>query len=79
MPPVRAVAAWPDPVPCVAALGESLGAATSLLVSRLGTLRRVVDSVLASMVGYLRAARDNFDTTYALEPVVDNIRKLADQ
>jgi hypothetical protein len=60
-------------------IDHSLVAANARLVLPPETLREVVNRTLDSMVGYLRAERDTFDPTYALEPVFDNIRKLADQ
>ncbi len=60
-------------------IDHSLVAANARLVLPPATLREVVNRTVDNMVGYLRAERDSFDPVFALEPVFDNIRKLADQ
>ncbi len=60
-------------------IDHSLVAANIRIVLPPATLRAAVNRTLEAMVGYLRGDRGKFDPVFALEPVFDNIRKLADQ
>jgi hypothetical protein len=59
-------------------IDHSLVAANIRIVLPPAALQASINRTLDSMVGYLRGDRGTFDPTFALEPLFDNIRKLAD-
>jgi len=60
-------------------IDHSLVSANIRIVVPPAALQATVNRTLDSMIGYLRSNEDQFDPVYSLEPVFDNIRKLADQ
>ncbi len=60
-------------------IDHSLIAANIRLVLPPAALRASINLTLDTMVGYLRGTRGTFDPEFALQPLFDNIRKLADQ
>ena len=60
-------------------IDHSLVAANARIVLPPATMREIVDRTVVGLVAYLRADRTTFDPVYALTPIFDNIRNLADQ
>jgi hypothetical protein len=60
-------------------IDQSLVAANSRIVLPPATLREIVDRTISGLVAYLRGDHTTFDPVFALTPVFDNIRNLADQ
>jgi hypothetical protein len=60
-------------------IDHSLVAANIRLVLPPAALQASINRTLDTMVGYLRGERGTFDPVFALGPVFDHIRKLADQ
>jgi hypothetical protein len=60
-------------------IDHSLVAANIRLVLPPAALRASINRTLDTMVSYLRGTRGQFDPVFALQPLFDNIHKLADQ
>jgi hypothetical protein len=60
-------------------IDHSLVAANIRLVLPPAALRASINRTLDTMVGYLHGTHGTFDPEFALQPLFDNIRKLADQ
>jgi hypothetical protein len=60
-------------------IDHSLVAANLRIVAPPTALKATVDRTLETMTAYLRGDRGQFDPVFALDPLFNNIRKLADQ
>lgn len=60
-------------------IDHSLVAANIRIALPPAAVRASINRTLETLVGYLRGDRGNFDPVFALEPIFDNIHKLADQ